>query len=126
MPFSGNPKIIPGTPENPDSGYRSRFSHNEEKSEPGYYSVNLKDYNIKVELTTTARSGFHRYTFNNAGEASIIIDLAHTIYPDKNPQHEFRIISDTEIEGYKGSGGWATDQQNYFYSKFSKHEAPCV
>lgn len=120
MPFTGDPKITPGTPENPDSGYRSRFSHEEEKSEPGYYSVNLKDYNIQVELTATARSGFHRYTFNNDGQASIIIDLAHTIYPDNNPQHEFRIVSDTEIEGYKGSGGWATDQQIYFYSKFSK------
>jgi predicted alpha-1,2-mannosidase len=46
--------------------------------------------------------------------------LVHTIYPDRNPNHEFRIISDTEIEGFKGSGGWATDQQTYFYARFNK------
>jgi len=120
MPFSGTPKISPGTPENPDSGYRSRFSHNEEKAEPGYYSVKLKDYNIQVELTATARAGFHRYTFNNAEKNGIIIDLVHTIYADRNPEQEFRLISDTEIEGYKKSGGWAHDQRAYFHAKFNK------
>lgn len=120
MPFSGEAKVISGTPENPDEGYRSRFKHESEKTEPGYYSVKLEDYNIQAELTATTRAGFHRYTFNNKGKGGIIIDLAHTIYPDKNPSHEFRIISDTEIEGYKGSGGWAEDQQIYFYAKFNK------
>ncbi|MCD6355384.1 MAG: GH92 family glycosyl hydrolase [Prolixibacteraceae bacterium] len=120
MPFSGTPKISPGTPENPDSGYRSRFSHNEEKAEPGYYAVKLKDYNIQVELTATSRAGFHRYTFNNVEKNGIIIDLVHTIYADRNPEQEFRLISDTEIEGYKKSGGWAHDQCAYFHAKFNK------
>ena len=39
MPFSGTPVVVPGTPENPDEGYRSRFKHENEKAEPGYYSV---------------------------------------------------------------------------------------
>lgn len=120
MPFSGKPKVIPGTPENPDAGYRSRFKHENEKAEPGYYSVFLDDYDIQAELTATTRAGFHRYTFPENGEAGIIIDLAHTIYPDKNPSHEFKIISDTEIAGYKGSGGWAEEQHTWFHAKFSK------
>jgi predicted alpha-1,2-mannosidase len=120
MPFSGTPKVTPGTTENPDDGYRSRFSHASENTEPGYYSVQLEDYNIKAELTASLRAGFHRYTFSEGEQTGIIIDLAHTIYPDKNPNHEFKIISDTEIEGYKGSGGWAEEQHTWFYAKFSK------
>ncbi|MFN2396932.1 MAG: GH92 family glycosyl hydrolase [Bacteroidales bacterium] len=120
IPITGTPNLNPGTSEDPDSGYRSRFSHEDEKAEPGYYSVKLKDYNIQAELTATARAGFHRYTYEEADHAGIIIDLAHTIYPDRNPQHEFRIISDTEIEGYKGSSGWAENQQIWFHAKFNK------
>ena len=120
MPFSGAPKVVPGTPENPDEGYRSRFSHDSEKAAPGYYSVLLEDYNIQAELTASTRAGFHRYTFNEGEQTGVIIDLAHTIYPDKNPNHEFQIISDTEIAGYKGSGGWAEEQHTWFHSKFNK------
>ncbi len=120
MPFTGNLKIDPGTSENPDLGYRSRFSHTSETSEPGYYSVNLNDYNIDVELTSTARAGFHRYTFNNADESHIMIDLEHNIYPDHGPEHEFHLINDTEIAGFKKSSGWADEQHTYFYAKFNK------
>ena len=63
MPFSGEPKLNAGTPEDPDSGYRSRFNHEEETVTPGFYSVHLKDYNIQAELTATTRAGFHSYTF---------------------------------------------------------------
>lgn len=120
MPFSGETEVVLGTPENPDSGYRSRFSHNSEKSEPGYYSVLLDDDSIQAELTATLHAGFHRYTFNQDKEKGIIIDLSHTIYPDHNPSHEFQVISDTEIAGYKGSGGWAKEQHTWFHAKFSK------
>jgi len=120
MPFSGKVRVIPGTPENPDSGYRSRFSHSDEIASPGFYSVLLKDYNIHAELTATKRAGFHKYTFNNGGKSGVIIDLSHTIYGDRKPKHEFKLISDTEITGYKGSGGWATEQDIYFNAKFNK------
>ena len=120
MPFSGEAKIIPGTPEDPDSGYRSRFNHDDEKSSPGLYSVLLKDYNIKAELTASKRAGFHKYTFNKEGKSGIIIDLSHTIYPDHKPNHQFKLISDTEIAGYKGSGGWAVTQDIFFNAKFNK------
>ncbi|MDG1373713.1 MAG: GH92 family glycosyl hydrolase, partial [Flavobacteriaceae bacterium] len=120
MPFSGEAKVTPGTPEDPDSGYRSRFSHSDETSSPGYYSVSLKDYNIEAEVTATKRAGFHKYKFNNGGESGIIIDLAHTIYPDHKPSHQFKVISDTEIAGYKGSGGWAVTQDIFFHAKFNK------
>ncbi len=120
MPFSGKYKIEPGSPDNPDSGYRSRFSHADEKASPGYYAVFLEDYNIDVELTSTRRAGFHKYRYNKTGKSGVIIDLSHNIYPDRNPKHEFKVISNTEISGYKGSGGWATTQDIYFNAKFNR------
>ena len=120
MPFSGEAKVIPGTPENPDSGYRSRFNHSNENASPGFYSVLLTDYNIEVALTATKRAGFHKYKFNKAGQSGVIIDLSHNIYEDRNPNHQFKLISNTEIAGYKGSGGWATKQDIYFNAKFNK------
>ncbi|MBP1672308.1 MAG: glycoside hydrolase family 92 protein [Bacteroidetes bacterium] len=77
MPTTGTLQTTPGTLENPDSGYRSRFDKNQEHAEPGYYSVVLKDYHIKAELTATERVGFHRYTFPKTDQAHLIIDMGH-------------------------------------------------
>src|SRR5665647_2855560 len=43
---------------------RSEFSHADESAKPGYYSVLLKTFNIKAELTTTVHCGMHRYTLS--------------------------------------------------------------
>ena len=67
MPTTGPLKLNPGTAGNPDSGFRSRFSHDSEKAETGYYEVTLKDYGIKARLTATQRVGVHQYTFPAAG-----------------------------------------------------------
>ena len=120
MPFNGEAKVTPGTPEDPDSGYRSRYNHSNEKSSPGFYSVLLDDYDVEVEVTTTKRAGFHKYKFNKSGKSGVIIDLSHNIYPDHKPNHQFKVISNTEISGYKGSGGWAVSQDIFFHAKFNK------
>jgi putative alpha-1,2-mannosidase len=80
MPTTGKLQLNPGTANNPESGYRSRFSHENEFAEPNYYSVLLEDYSITAELTTSARVGFHRYTFPENAEVNIILDLMHGIY----------------------------------------------
>jgi predicted alpha-1,2-mannosidase len=77
MPGTGPAKIVPGTRENPDEGYRSRFNHADETMTPGYYSVLLKDYGIRAELTATERTGLHRYTFPASDSAYIVLDLQH-------------------------------------------------
>ncbi|WP_089687999.1 GH92 family glycosyl hydrolase [Catalinimonas alkaloidigena] len=119
MPSTGAVKVTPGTPENPDAGYRSRFSHQEEEASPGYYRVRLADYDIRAELTATVRAGFHRYTFPAEAERHLIIDLAHTIHGHQNPVNEFRVISDREIIGYKQTQGWAQEHHVYFYARFN-------
>ena len=48
MPYSGETKLEPGYPERPFSGYRSRFKHQDEHAEPGYYAVKLVDNDVDV------------------------------------------------------------------------------
>lgn len=120
MPFQGNVKWIAGSEDDPDGGYRSRFTHEKEKAVPGYYSVTLTDYDIDVELTASTRVGFHRYTFNQAGQSGIMVDLTHTIHGHQNPLNEIIVLSDTEIAGIKITNGWATNHQVCFYARFNK------
>lgn len=119
MPTVGPVRINPGTEQDPDSGYRSRFSHQEEGASPGYYRVRLLDYDIDVELTCTPRVGFHRYTFDTAGEANIIIDPTHHIY-ERVKETGIAFISDTEVIGYKRSTGAGGDRKVFFYARSSK------
>ncbi|MFY0653478.1 MAG: GH92 family glycosyl hydrolase [Cyclobacteriaceae bacterium] len=120
MPYTGETKLSPGSPEDPDSGYRSRFRHSSEKTSPGYYSVELDDYGVTAELTASKRVGFHRYTFAENEKQALLIDLRHTIHGHQNPTHEFKVISDTEIAGYKRTRGWAKNHHVYFHAKFNK------
>ena len=101
MPTTGVLHTVPGTLEDPDAGYRSRFDKETEHSEPGYYQVFLKDYGIRAELTATERVGFHRYTFSNAGKAHLIIDIGHPQGESSTVTEAFaRAINGNEVEGW--------------------------
>lgn len=100
MPLTGELKTVPGTLENPDSGYRSRFDKNTEYAEPGYYSVFLKDYQIKVELTASERVGFHRYTFPAAANSGIIFDIGHKQGESSDVVEAYGKYADNKVEGY--------------------------
>jgi len=119
MPTTGTIKLEAGSRENPTAGYRSRFKHENEKASPGYYSVFLDDHKVNVELTATTRVGFHKYTFPKGNESNIIIDLTHGI-GERTVNAGIKIISDTEIEGFKKSSGWNNGHTVYFVAKFSK------
>ncbi|MBC6998910.1 GH92 family glycosyl hydrolase [Cytophaga sp. FL35] len=110
-------QVVPGSLENPDAGYRSRFDHAEESASPGYYSVMLKDYNIKAELTSTERAGFHRYTFPESKTSRIILDVGHQIGDmTQGELSELRIVNNQQIEGAKAAGLGKV----YFVAEFSK------
>ncbi|MCF6358609.1 MAG: hypothetical protein L3J54_12470 [Draconibacterium sp.] len=101
MPTVGELKTIPGTLENPDTGYRSRFDKIDEHSEPGYYSVLLKDYNIKTEITATERVGFHRYTFPKSEKSRIIFDIGHKQGESSTVIEAFaELVNKNEVEGF--------------------------
>lgn len=98
----------------------SSFSHNQEKASPGYYTVNLLDYSIKAELTTTKRVGIHKYTFPEDDSTKIHIDLGYTLNWDKPTDTYLEKVNDSVIRGYRMSVGWARNQRLYFEMQFSK------
>ena len=98
----------------------SSFSHEKETASPGYYSVDLLDYGIKVELTATERTGMHKYTFPKDDDTQIHIDLGYAINWDSPTETYFNVVDNTTIEGYRKSTGWAKDQRVYFVIKVSK------
>lgn len=123
MPTTGKLQLNPGTAANPDAGYRSRFSHEEEQARPGYYSVRLQDDEVEAELTATERVGFHRYTFPVATDsAHLILDMRHGIYdyPGKDVWTFIRVENDTLVTGFRQTRGWARTRYLYFAMTFSK------
>jgi len=120
MPYTGKIKITPGTIDKPLSGYAAIYSHKDEVVKPGYYSVYLKAYDEKVELTASERVAFHRYTFLSAGEAHVAINLASGIGTDKPVKTYIKKVDDFTYTGYRYSTGWANDHKVYFAIKFSR------
>jgi predicted alpha-1,2-mannosidase len=117
MPSVGKPILHSNVKNKFQNGYRSLFSKKDEKAHPGYYSVTLHNNSIKVELTATERAGFHCYHFPATDSANIIIDLTHR---DITRQSYIRIVSKTEIEGYRRTLGMADDHHVYFVARFDK------
>ncbi len=122
MPTTGPLKLNPGTADNTENCYRSRFSHENETAQPNYYKVLLDDYGITAELTTSTRVGFHQYTFQKDEEAHIILDLMHGIYnyDGKNVWTFVRVENDTLVTGYRQTNGWARTRTVYFAMVFNQ------
>ena len=122
MPGVGEVKLDPGTAQDPDSGYRSRFSHENEKAAPGYYEVLLSDSGVKAQLTATPRVGVHKYTFPNGEDGHLVLDLGHGIYnyDGKVLWSVLRVENDTLITGYRITNGWARTNYTYFAISLSE------
>ncbi|WP_152266581.1 GH92 family glycosyl hydrolase [Agriterribacter humi] len=113
----------------PGSGYRSAIDKSTEEAPVGYYKVQLKDYDIKAELTATTRCGFMRFTFPaNRDSSRILVDLhIPSEYDYQLKEISVRKISDYRIEGFAhqfSPNVWSTDaDQDYtvhFVLEFDK------
>ena len=80
--------------------YKSSFSHSREQAKPGYHKVVLEDYNIKAELTSTNRVGFHRYTFPASSRSFILFDISARLGPSGVDSSYAARINDHEIAGF--------------------------
>ena len=119
VPGTGSLKSATGTAEDPDSGYRSRFSHEREAASPGYYTVDLLDYGVKAEMTAASRSGILRFTYPAADSAFVMVDLNHTLRW-KCEWSSVRLLDDYTIIGSKIVNGWNPDRYVYFAARFSE------
>ncbi|AXP81456.1 Glycosyl hydrolase family 92 [Mariniflexile rhizosphaerae] len=100
--------------------YKSSYSHKNEMATPGYYQVFLEDPKINVELTTSERTAYHKYTFAENDKQALIIDLGFAINWDKATKTAITIEDNNTISGYRFSTGWAKNQKVFFVAKFSK------
>lgn len=119
MPTIGKIRVVPGTSADPSEGYRSLFSHSTEIATPGFYSVLLRRYNIRVNLTATDRCGMHEYIYPASDSSNVIIDLHHGIGNICSGAW-VKIIGDRWVEGMRRSHGWGNNRYVYFAAEFSK------
>ena len=100
LPFSGGDSIRPV----------ATFKKETEKATPGYYAVRLDNFGINVELTSTDRVGFHKYTYDNPKERRVLLDLGHILQPNwghKLVGNEYLFVNDSTVEGTIRTQGWA-------------------
>jgi putative alpha-1,2-mannosidase len=60
------------------------YSHSAEIAEPGFYSVDILNRNIRANFTTTDHVGMHEYYFPKNKTPYLYIDLASHLLPDGN------------------------------------------
>ncbi|MHC1479406.1 GH92 family glycosyl hydrolase [Frateuria aurantia] len=106
-------------------GYRAAFGPADERAEPGYYSVILRDRKVKAELTATARVGMHRYTFPASDQSHLLIDLAHGMQdnpttPSRVSNCYLKVIGNDTVVGSRQVDEWAPGRRIYFAMKLSR------
>jgi predicted alpha-1,2-mannosidase len=117
LPFTSE---YPTNTENEYDRIYSKYTHEKESAEPGYYSIEFDNRNINAELTATERVGFHKYSFNNGANAQILLDLGYAQNYDKTVESKIEIIDNRTVVGYRKSTGWAKHQPTYFAIEFSE------
>ena len=119
MPFTGGLDEGAGYKPLAAERFQSRFSHDDEKAQPGYYRVSLTSYSITAELTATAHAGMHRYAFPASEQGHLLVDLVHGI---NNPPTggDLKIENDHLVTGYRSSDGWARNKTVYFVIECSR------
>lgn len=128
MPTTGKLRTFKGTEEDPESGYRSHYSHEREQASAYKYTVMLDDYQIKTELAAAARSGMIRFTYPKSDVSRIQIDLARRIGGTSTEQY-VEVIDEHTIKGWMKctpeGGGWGDGAGKgnytvYFYCCFDR------
>ncbi|MBS1666129.1 MAG: GH92 family glycosyl hydrolase [Bacteroidetes bacterium] len=121
-PALGDISVLPMLGQAPtDKDIRSDISHREESASPGYYSVMLKSFGIRAELTTTQRCGFHRYTFPESKKAMIRLDLGYGAGDEVTTDCYIKKINATTFVGYRiSNSSFSKDRHIYFAAQISK------
>ena len=107
------------------NGYRSSFQKNSESATPGYYTVTLDEPGVKAELTATLHTALHRYTYNKADSASVLIDLQHGPAWNEKQYHsqvkacDVKWENDSTLSGHVRNSVWV-DQDYFFTLQFNR------
>ena len=90
--------------------YGSKYSHDRESARPAYYSVYLERYGVEVELTSTLRAAYHRYTWDEKGERSVMFNMPRS--NERVNDYAIEKVAENEFSGYQHTGR----QTLYFYA----------
>ncbi|TXB66514.1 GH92 family glycosyl hydrolase [Phaeodactylibacter luteus] len=120
-PELGTPLLMPtaGARSFDPQVYGSVFSA--EDAEAGYYSCHLDKHNIKVEASSTLRTGLSRYTFPG-GEGHILLNLGLALSNESGGM--VSIVDAQEVEGFRMVGTFCYNPEDvrpiYFVARISK------
>jgi predicted alpha-1,2-mannosidase len=97
------------------SGYGSHFDKASERAAAGYYGVTLQDYGVKAEVTSTLRTALHRWTFERADQAHVMLDLSHR---GELLGSGLTMLDDRTVAGWRRTKAWAVNRPVYFIIRF--------
>ena len=104
LPYSGVDSLKPV----------ARFAKKDEKASPGYYAVELANFGIRTELTSTERVGLMRATYSDSTDRKLLLDLGHILQPNwghKVVGNDLQLVNDSTIRGTYYTKGWAEHHQ---------------
>jgi len=90
-----------GSVSSDPAAYASAFDHAREQTSPGSYAVDLGSYGIRAELSATARTGWHRYTFPASSATNVLIDVGQSL--NRVLDAEIVMVDDRTVEGFVAS-----------------------
>jgi predicted alpha-1,2-mannosidase len=104
-----------------ENDFEGPYSHSEESAAPGYYQVNLLQWNIDARLSATDRTGIAQFTFPAGAPANILVPISHTL--NFTTAASVQIVGDHQIEGYVEDRAFCGNLQTYkvyFVMDFSR------
>lgn len=110
-PELGSLLLMPTTGELDVDYHHYGSKYEKETASPGYYSLQLTKYNVKVEATSTLRTGLTRFTFPK-GKSHILMNLGEGLTNESGAY--LRRVNDREIEGMKLLGTFCYNPQAVF------------
>lgn len=90
---------------------QSPYSHQEESASPGYYRVNLLQWDIDAQLSATERTGVAQFTFPAGRPANILVPISHTL--NETASSEVHISGDRQISGFVQNHAFCGSDQTY-------------
>ncbi len=104
LPYSGADSLKPV----------ARFAKKDEQASPGYYAVELANFGIRTELTSTERVGLLRATYSDSTDRKLLLDLGHILQPNwghKVVGNDLQLVNNSTIRGTYYTKGWAEHHQ---------------
>ncbi len=110
IPELGDVLVMPSRTRR--ENFASAYDKASETARVGYYAVTLRDNDVRVELTASELTAFHRYTFTSGGgRVWVLVDLQHglTFRTDRQPVLESNaVVTRDGVEGWQRRANWTT------------------